>query len=186
MPEAARRRLTVEDWLGYDDGTDRRYELVGGELVGMAPGSRRHSTIPHNVGLVVESAVGSRPPCRPVYGAGLEVDVDGDRRGYVADVLMTCEPDDDSQTFLEPRLVVEVLSPSTKGFDKRRKVPDYGRLASVEEIWLVDSREREVLVWRRVEGTWVGSFPHTGDDRFWSPALGVEVELDRLYRNTGL
>jgi hypothetical protein len=33
MAEPARKRLTVEDWLAYDDGTDTRYELVGGELV---------------------------------------------------------------------------------------------------------------------------------------------------------
>jgi Uma2 family endonuclease len=186
MGEAARRRLTVEDWLAHDDGADTRYELVGGELVAMASTSGRHGTIAHNVARAIDDAVGDRPPCRPVHGAGLEVQVDGDRRGYVADVLMTCEPATDEQLHREPRLIVEILSPSTKGIDKRRKVPDYGRLPSVGEIWLVDSRERGVLVWRRVEGTWVGSFPYTGEDRFWSPVLGVEVGLDRLYRNTGL
>ena len=134
MAEPARKRLTIEDWLTYDDGTDTRYELVGGELVAMAPGSRRHSTIPHNVAVVIEEAVGDRPPCRPVHQAGLEVEVDSDRRGYVADVVMTCEPDDDSQLFREPKLIVEILSPSTRGVDRRRKVPDYGRLPSVEEI----------------------------------------------------
>ncbi len=186
MAEPARKRLTIEDWLTYDDGTDTRYELVGGELVAMAPGSRRHSTIPHNVAVVIEEAVGDHPPCRPVHQAALEVEVDSDRRGYVADVVMTCEPDDDSQLFREPKLIVEILSPSTRGVDRRRKVPDYGRLPSVEEIWLVDSREREVLVWRRTEGAWVGSFPYSGSDSFPSQALGVEVSLDRLYRNTGL
>jgi Uma2 family endonuclease len=186
MAEPAHKRFTIADWLAYSDGTDTRYELLDGELVAMAPGSRRHSTIPHNVALVIEAAVGDRPPCRPVHQAGLEIEIDGKQRGYIADVVMTCEPDDDSQLFREPRLIVGILSPSTRGIDRRRKVPDYGRLPSVEEIWLVESRERAVLVWRRVEGAWVGSFPYTGSDTFPSQVLGVEVELDRLYRNTGL
>ncbi len=186
MGEPARKRLTIDDWLAYSDGTDTRYELVGGELVAMASGSDRHGTIAHNVGSEIERAVGDQPPCRPVQGAGIEVEVDGDRRGYVADVALTCEEPDDESVLEAPRLLVEILSPSTKGFDKRRKVPDYGRLPTVEEIWLIDSRERAVLVWRRAGDTWVGSFPYTGDDSFASQALGAEVTLDRLYRNTRL
>lgn len=186
MAEAARRRLTVEDWLAFDGRGDVRYELTGGELVAMAPASTRHATIAQNVGGVIERAVEDRPPCRAVQGAGIEVEAGGDRRGYVADVAMTCEPPSDDALFREPRLVVEILSPSTRGVDERRKVHDYAGLPSVAEIWLVDSRERAVLVWRRVEDAWIGSLPLTGADAFDSPALGVRVELDRLYRNTGL
>lgn len=186
MPEPARKRLTIDDWLAYGDGTETRYELVGGELVAMASGSTRHATIAQNAGSVIEQAVGDRPPCRAVQGAGLEVETEDDRRGYVADVVLTCEPPDDSQIFREPRLIVEILSPSTAGVDKHRKVPDYASLPSVEEIWLVDSRARAVLVWRRVDGTWVGSLPYVRAGTFGSPALGIEVALDRLYRNTGL
>jgi Uma2 family endonuclease len=186
MAEAARRRLSLQDWIAYEGEPDVRYELFGGTLVAMSPPSHRHGLIANNVGRVIDDAVAERPPCHAVQGAGLEVVVDGEERGYVADVLMTCEEPDDEATIDEPRLIVEVLSPTTKGIDKRRKVPDYGRLPTVGEIWLVDSRMRAVLVWRRIEGTWVGSFPYTGEDAFDSPALGCRVELDRLYRSTGL
>src|SRR5215208_1241778 len=150
MGEAARRRLTVEDWLAFDDGTDTQYELFGGELVAMASSSDRHGTIAQNVGDVIQEAVRGRPPCWAVQGAGVEVEVHGDRRGYVADVLMTCKPASDDPVQREPRLIVEILSPSTAGIDKHRKVPDYGHLPTVEEIWLVNSRMRTVLVWHRV------------------------------------
>lgn len=187
MGEAAGRRLTIEDWLAFDDGTDTRYELVGGELVAMASGSDRHGTIAQNVGDAIQAAVRDRPPCRAVQGGGLEVERDGDRRGYVADVLMTCAPSSDQRLHREPRLIIEILSPSTAGVAKGRKVPDYGTLPSVEEIWLVDSRMRFVVTWRRVEGgAWIGSFPYMGDETFDSPALHARVEMDRLYRTTGL
>lgn len=186
MARSLERPATIADWLAFDDGTDTRYELCQGRLVAMAPASTWHATIAQNVGDVIQAAMSDRPPCRAVQGAGLEVDADGDRRGYVADVAMTCEPPGEDQLFREPKLVVEIFSPSTGAIDKRRKVPDYGRLSSVEEIWLIDSGTRAVLVWRRAERTWVGSLPLTGEDRFASTALGCEVALERLYRNTGL
>ena len=38
MAEPAQRRMTVEEFLAWDDGTDRRYELVRGEVVAISRG----------------------------------------------------------------------------------------------------------------------------------------------------
>lgn len=186
MAEAAEKLLTVEDWLSFDDGTDTRYELLDGLLVAMSPPSDRHGTIANNAGRAIEDAVGEHPPCRAIQGAGIEIPGRGRRRAYVADVAYTCEPPDDESIIESPSLIVEVLSPSTKGIDKMRKVPDYSLLPSVEEIWLIESRGRWVVVWSRVEGTWIGSLPLTGAQSFRSRVLGAEIPLDRLYRNTEL
>ena len=186
MAEAAHKLLTIDDWLAFYDGTDTRYELVEGQLVAMSPTIRRHGSIAQNVGSVIERAVEDKPPCRAVQQAGLEVVTEHDHRGYIADVIMTCEPDDESRTFEAPRLIVEVLSPTTTGIDRKVKVPDYSLMPTVEEIWLVDSRERWVVVWSRIDGTWVGTLPLNDSKTFTSRVLGVEVHLDRLYRNTGL
>jgi Uma2 family endonuclease len=186
MVDAAHKLLTIEDWLAFDDGTDTRYELLDGTLVAMAPASDRHGTTANNAGRVIEDAAGGRPPCRAVQGAGIEIPTRGRQRAYVADVAYTCETPDDEGILEAPRLVVEVLSPAIKGIDKKRKVPDYSLLPSVEEIWLIESRERWVVVWSRAEGTWIGTLPLTGAQRFRSRVLDVEVDLDRLYRNTEL
>jgi Uma2 family endonuclease len=45
MAEPAEKRWTVEEFLAWDDGTDRRYELVAGQIVAMAPPSEAHATI---------------------------------------------------------------------------------------------------------------------------------------------
>ena len=41
----ATQKLTLEEYLVYDDGTDTRYELVDGELVAMPPESDRNNLI---------------------------------------------------------------------------------------------------------------------------------------------
>lgn len=178
-------RMTLEEFLRWDDGTETRYELEKGVLVAMAPAAERHGTICQNAGSIIERAVEERSPCRAVQGGGILAEEAVDRF-YVADVVLTCAPPGDDLHVKEPRLVVEVLSASTHGIDKHFKVPAYGALPSVEEIWLIESRERWVLVWQRVEGTWVAGLPLVRQASFASRVLGVEVSLDRLYRNTGL
>lgn len=186
MPERAiDRRMTVEEFLGWDDGTDTRYELEHGVPVAMAPAAVPHGTLAQNVGEEINRHVRDRPPCRAVQAAGVTVDREA-KKVYVPDVLMTCEEPAAAPEVLAPRLIVEILSPTTKGIDKKQKVPAYAALSSVEEIWLVESTARWVLVWQRIEGTWVASLPVTGSGTFESRALGGEVALDRLYRLTGL
>jgi hypothetical protein len=58
-------------------------------------------------------------------------------------------------------------------------------LPSVREIWLIDSRERWVQIWRRDRDTWIVTMPLCDQATFISEALGDRVELDQLYRNTG-
>ncbi|MEK0082952.1 Uma2 family endonuclease [Benzoatithermus flavus] len=188
MGELARTsppRMTLEEFLRWDDGTDTRYELDRGELVAMAPARERHGVICQNADSVIERAVEDRPPCRAVQQPSVLIDAT-DHRFYTADVALTCEPPEDRLEVATPRLVVEVLSSSTEGVDKHRKVAAYGELPSVEEIRLIDSRQRWMLVWQRVEGAWVAGLPLTGEASFASRVLGVDVTLERLYRHTGL
>lgn len=184
--EAAAKLLSIDDFLDLEDGADARHELIDGVPVAMAPASRRHATIRQNVGDVIQRAVRGRPPCRAAQQAGIAIEAGPPGRLFVADVVMTCEPDADAPTFDAPRLVVEVLSPSTRGHDERWKVPAYGRLPSVEEIWLVGAEARWVIAWQRDAGGWHAGLPLIGEASFASRVLAATVTLDELYRLTSL
>jgi Uma2 family endonuclease len=84
----------------------------------------------------------------------------------------------------EPRLVIEVLSPSTDRFDQTAKLEDYKGLPSVEEIWLVMSEYRLVLQAVRMPEGWGRPEAFIGKATFNSPVLGVAVALDDIYRYT--
>jgi Uma2 family endonuclease len=178
-------RMSVDEFLVWDDGTDTRYELEDGVPVAMAPAVSAHGRIAQNVGAEIDRLVEGRPPCRAIQAGGVLVSR-SDGRFYIPDVLMTCEELASTPHVYEPRLIVEILSPTTKGIDQKRKVPAYGRLPSVEEIWLIASDERWAVIWKRSAGGWVAELPYEGDAVFHSPALGGEVALDRLYDLTGL
>jgi Uma2 family endonuclease len=178
-------RMTVDEFLVWDDGTDTRYELDRGVPVAMAPPATPHARISANVTIEIDRHLAGREPCRAMQGAGVVVSR-ADESFYVPDVLMTCEPPADTPYVEAPHLIVEILSPSTKGIDQASKVPAYAALPTVEEIWLVDGERRGVLVWRRSEGSWLATIPYTGSQAFPSPVLEGEIELDRLYKLTGL
>ena len=70
------------------------------------------------------------------------------------DVMVTCGKADagDEQTIVDPKLVIEVLSPSTKGYDKRDKFILYRTLASLREYVLIDPAKRQVEVFTLTSG----------------------------------
>ncbi len=81
-------------------------------------------------------------------------------------------PEDDSLTADKPSLIVEVLSPTTGGFDVTVKLAEYQSLPSVDDILFVDTESPNVHLYSR------------GDDRLWQDVVlkGLEtrVELKRL------
>ncbi|HEY0522006.1 MAG TPA: Uma2 family endonuclease, partial [Stellaceae bacterium] len=63
--------MTVDEFLSWNDGTDRRYELVAGEIVAMAPPSERHGAIAANTILAIGPQLKS--PCRILSEAGVRL-----------------------------------------------------------------------------------------------------------------
>lgn len=179
------RRMTIEEFLAWDDGTETRFELERGVPVAMNPPLVPHARIATNLGTAIERRLADRRPCRVLTGAGVIVSR-SDQSFYIPDLVVTCEEPTAAPYVEEPRLVVEILSPSTERLDKTVKVPAYGRLPSVREIWLVSAARRWVLVWRKLEAGWIAHLPYEGDATFPSPVLGGEVRLEEIYDLSGL
>ena len=89
------------------------------------------------------------PPCRVISEAG-SVIPDRTDAYYVADLAVTCVPREAGRRMsVEPVLIVEVLSPATSQLDRWRKVADYRRLPSVQEVLVAFSEKRRVDLQRR-------------------------------------
>jgi Uma2 family endonuclease len=186
MGDLAERRMTLAEFLVWDDGTDTRYEFAGGAPRAMAPASGRHGALQDNAAAVIRRHLDRAGPCTIVHQAGLLLAVQGDDRYYVPDLAVTCRPVGEAPFIDEPKLVVEIVSPSTGRMDKDNKVPDYCTLPSVDEIWLIDSRKPLVHVYQRISGQWIGHVPLKLGQSFKSQFLDNDIAVSQLYRNTGL
>ena len=149
MAEPAIKRMTLDEFLAWEDGTDTRYELVGGFPVAMAPPAQAHGILCATLGAMINAGLLSRRPCRVQVEAGIPRP-DRDDTCYVADLAVTCHPHERGARLVrDPVLIVEVLSPGTERHDRRTKVPAYREIESVQEILLIDSEAAYAEIFRR-------------------------------------
>jgi Uma2 family endonuclease len=171
-------RLSLAEFLDWDDGTDTRYELIDGQVLAMAPPSPRDGALTAQLARLIGN--GLRPPCRVIVEAGI-VTPDRPNTYLQADLAVSCRPLNQQERHIpEPILVVEVVSPSTVRHDRGVKVDRYRELESVQEILLAASEERRVQLWRREGERWSVE-DVIGDATARLESLALVIPLADLY-----
>jgi Uma2 family endonuclease len=156
MADAARLTMTPEDFFVWQRDQDELYELVDGHPVPrhrmMTGASMQHDRATVNIiGTLYAQLRGK--PCRPTtVDISIRTSIRGLRR---PDVMVECAPlVPDTYEVLEPRLVVEVASPSTTTIDQTRKVEEYKRHPTLAYILLVETLKPQALLYRRSGEGW--------------------------------
>jgi Uma2 family endonuclease len=186
MSEAAVKRMTVAEFLRWEDGTDTRYELLAGFPVAVAPPAVAHGILALRLGAGIDAALRSRPPCFGQSEAGI-VRPDRDDTCYIADLAVTCTLPERGQQFLRDSvLIVEILSPGTALFDRQTKVSDYRRIQSVEEILLIDSASIFAEVLRREGDRWITEIVRGPRATLSLASIGLTAAMADLYEGTHL
>ena len=142
--------VTEEDYLAAEETSDIRHEYLGGLVCAMAGETRLHNTIALNIATALRQHF-KGGPCK-VYMSDIRVNFDlrDDEYYYYPDIVVTCDKRDNDKRFVRhPKLVVEVLSPSTERIDKREKCFAYTSIECLEEYVLVSQTTAEVTVFRR-------------------------------------
>jgi Uma2 family endonuclease len=185
MNEAA-MRMTVDEFLRFEGEQDVHYELHDGLVVAMAPPADAHGVLAVNIGSALMNALRGRGHCRPRAQAGIAL-----RRGsgsvYEADLAVSCAPPDRARRTVEdPILVVEILSRSTREFDRRVKAADYKTIPSIVEILLIDSERMWAEVHRREAGGWSAQLAEGAGARLSLASAGLDLPLADLYEGVAL
>src|SRR6266513_489335 len=147
--------MSVEQYFELEENSpDTRYEYLDGYVYMMSGGSANYDAISGNIYAILRSLLrGSQ--CR-VYNSDMKVRV-SEQQYFHPDVTVSCDPYDrgTAAVIRSPRLVVEVLSPSTEARDRGRKLQCYLSCPTVEEYLLVDSRECKMELYRKEQTKWV-------------------------------
>jgi Uma2 family endonuclease len=151
------QKLTFEEYLTYDDGTDKRYELVDGELVLMSLGTGKHGAVIRFLLRQFEDALAQSGKLWVPLPALVGVRSPRGKRWdtcRIPDVTILSmaqwEGMADREAVIDlheppPFLVVEVVSPSTKTEDYRSKRAEYG-LLEIPEYWIVDPADGKITL----------------------------------------
>ena len=186
MSEAAVKPMTLAEFLRWEDGTDTRYELLGGCPVAMAPPAIAHGILALRLGARIDAALRSRSPCFGQSEAGI-ARPDRNDTCYIADLAVTCTPPEPGQQLLQdPLLIVEILSPGTALYDRQTKVSDYRRIPSVQEILLIDCASIFAEVLRREGDRWMTEIVRGPQATLLLASIGLTAAMSELYEGIDL
>ena len=186
MAEAAARRMTLEEFLAWDDGTDNIYELVEGFPVAMAPPAEAHRILAVRLASRIDAALAGRRPCNAQIDAGV-TRPDHIDSYYVADIAVTCQANEPRQQAIrEPILLVEILSPGTEHHDRRINLVIYRQIASVQEILLIDSESYYAELHRRQNAHWITELLRGRDASITLNTVGLGIKLSELYEGIAI
>jgi Uma2 family endonuclease len=180
------QKMTLEDFLTYDNGTENLYELENGELISMPSESEINRRIAaflfayfiqlgipaYRLTMKTEVAVsGSRVSVRVpdllLLSEELATELEGATRSIV---MMDMAP---------PLLAVEVVSPKQENRDYRYKRTEYAA-RGIAEYWIVDPLAQKVTILEWVEGLYEEKF-YMGDSKIESSIFkNLELTVDRL------
>jgi Uma2 family endonuclease len=172
--------MTVDEFLGWAEGQEGRWELYNGVPYQMPPERTRHAKVKGAVYLAVLRAVREAPvPCHALPdGVGVRI---SRHVLYIPDAQVYCGPElpDDAMEVPNPVILVEVASPSTREMDDTVKLADYFSLASVHHYLIVDREGPPVVYYhRQTDGTPLRSLVHEGIVALSPP--GIELTVAEL------
>jgi Uma2 family endonuclease len=181
MTEAAPRRWTLEEFFAWQEKQPDRYELVDGFPVRMMAGAKNvHDDIVVNVLAELRNQLRGSG-CRPFTGDGSIETKPGQIRR--PDVGVDCGRRDPNATkAASPRVVAEVLSPTTRDFDTIGKLEEYKLVDSLERIVVIEPNAPEVIIWvREADRSWRKSILRGLDQQIDMPEIGVTLLLTEIY-----
>jgi Uma2 family endonuclease len=178
MSNLAIKRMTVPEFLAWVETQESgRYELIGGQPVAMAPERSEHVRAKRRAANALEAAIQRAGVVCEAFVEGLAVVID-EATTYEPDALVNCgEPvARDSMTAPHPVIVVEVLSPSTRGVDTTVKLADYFRVPALRHYLIVDLGRRHAVHYRKQpDGPVTVTVTTEGEIAFDPPGITVPV-----------
>jgi Uma2 family endonuclease len=145
-------RMTAQEFSVWELDEPERHEFFRGDVFrvfGMGGARREHVRVTMNLARALDNHLHGSP-CQ-VFSADMKVHVKETGDMFYPDILVTCNERDlvASLEMQHPKLIIEVLSPSTQTFDRGDKFLTYRLIDTLEEYALVDPHTRTFEVYRR-------------------------------------
>ncbi len=137
-----KKYITEEEYLAIEEASLEKHEYYDGEIFAMSGAKVPHNIIAMNLSRELATHL-RRKPCKPF---------NSDQRVYIKKRGMFTYPDlfvvcgkietrnNDNYNVMNPAVIIEILSPSTKNYDRGTKFKFYRDLPSLKEYILVDSQ----------------------------------------------
>lgn len=178
----AEKFYTDEEYLAFEREALQKHELIDGEIVAMAGATREHNLIGTNT----STAIGYRlrgSGCE-MYANDMRVRMKKGRYGY-PDIVACEKPefaDDEFDVLLNPKIVVEILSKSTRFRDKTEKLETYQKMESIKECLLIEQKEVRIEHYiKQTPRQWILRIYEELIETIFLESINCEIPLAEIY-----
>lgn len=184
-----KRLLTVEEYLDYENASELKHEYFQGEVFAMAGASDVHNEIFSNLFIALGNKLKGKP-CRP-YGSDKRMHIPQNTLFTYPDISIYCNGktpfEKDEKTSKEPTVLIEILSDSTKDYDRGGKFKLYRDIPTLKEYVLVDSESISIEVFRlNANNNWELEEYESVDQFLTIPSLSISIPVLEIYEHTQL
>lgn len=184
-----KQKYTIEEYLQMERASAVKHEYYQGEIFAMAGAKPRHNIISSN--LIAELHLRLKTsPCFP-YGNDMRIHIPENTLFTYPDISIIYGEiktfDKDKDTALQPIILIEILSKTTRDHDRGGKFKLYRDIPTIKEYMLVDSENIGVEIFRKNEHNhWELEEYKNLQEIVNLPAIGVSVSMKDIYARTML
>ncbi len=171
----SQRLFTEEEYLSLEEEAVEKSEFFRGKICAMAGGTPEHGKVSVRMIVTLDNALRTKP-CT-VYNSDVRIKIEETGLDTYPDASVVCNKPKlhiykNTQTVLNPTLIVEVLSPTTENYDRGDKFENYKLIPSLTDYLLVSQNCAKVEHFvRQSDGTW---------NCTESEGLGATVKIESL------
>lgn len=189
IPTYKKDKMSIEDYLEMENAADEKHEYYKGEIFAMSGAKVSHNRITGNLLITLGIRLKGKG-CYP-FGSDARIHIPSNTLFTYPDISIICGEvitlNNDDFNVLNPTVIIEVLSQSTKNYDRGEKFKLYRDIETLKEYILVDSESIHVEVFRLNEsGHWELEEYKTPADSVMIKVLDENVSLSEIYEGVKL
>jgi len=181
---ALKDHSTREEYLAFDDASSEKHQFYNGEIFAISGGSFNHSRIGTNAITELQVRL-SASPCETM-NSDMRVTTPSGLNTYPDASVYCGDPDltDNDHTLLNPVLIVEVLSPSTRNYDQGDKFTHYRSIPCLQDYLLIESESIHIAHYQRQgEHEWLLREYQSLEDELDLTSIELQVKVSTFYSN---
>lgn len=176
--------ISEKDYLEAERLAFEKHEYYKGEIFAMSGASIPHNKIFSNSFADIGTKLKGKK-CQP-FGSDLRIHIPKNTLYTYPDISIICgeieTTDDKFDTITNPSVIIEILSPSTRNYDKGEKFTLYREIDSLQEYILIDSERIMVEKFiRNADNSWQLTDYKTIEQSFSIATVSIEMQLKDIY-----
>ena len=175
---------SIEEYLALEESADYKSEYIDGEIFPMAGGSTNHNQIAGN--FYAELNFAFKTEDYHIFMSDVRLWIPKKRIYTYPDVMVVCgKPEyynNRTDTITNPRVIIEVLSPSTKRYDRSKKFEAYRTIPTVEEYLLLDQNRKYIEHFSKMDhNRWSFAEYNESDETIALASVSFEIAVADIY-----